>query len=242
VSALGRTEAASALELHAVSKEYGASQRVLALRDVSLVVGHGELVALVGPSGSGKTTLLSIAGTLERPSAGEVRIAGRSVAALGDRALAGFRSRHIGFVFQQFFLLPTLSALDNVASGLLYRGEPVSERRAAAARVLELVGLGHRLGHRPNQLSGGECQRVAIARAVVGDPAIVFADEPTGNLDTASGTGILELLEQLAATGTTIVVATHSAEVAAASSRVVYVRDGAIERDERAARAELSAR
>ena len=218
----------TALELRGVSKSYPGSPPVEALREAWLSVERGELLAVVGPSGSGKTTLLSVAGTLERPTAGEVVIAGRNVEQLDDATVAGFRARHIGFVFQQFFLLPTLTALDNAASGLLYRGVPASERREAAARVLEQVGLGHRLNHRPGQLSGGESQRVAIARAVVGTPEVVFADEPTGNLDSVAGAEILDLLVRLAGAGTSIVVATHSAVVARAAHRVVEVRDGVL--------------
>jgi putative ABC transport system ATP-binding protein len=188
---------------------------------------------VVGPSGSGKSTLLHIMGTLDRPSAGTVRVAGHDVAALSDPRLAALRARHVGFVFQQFFLVEALTAADNVAQGMLYSGVPASERRRRAAEQLRRVGLGHRIGHRPTQLSGGERQRVAIARALVGRPSIVFADEPTGNLDTASGAQIVSLLRELNADGTTIVVITHDLELAASLPRRVHLRDGRVERDER---------
>jgi putative ABC transport system ATP-binding protein len=221
----------NSLELVEVTKEHPGSPPVVALRSVSLVVREGEFVAVVGPSGSGKSTLLSIAGTLERPSQGRVAVAGSWVDNLSDRELAGVRAKNIGFVFQQFFLIPTASALDNVANGLLYRGVRASERRRAAARALEAVGLGRRLAHRPSQLSGGECQRTAIARALVGNPAVILADEPTGNVDTRQGGEILHLLAELNSAGTTIVVVTHNDEIARALPRTVRVRDGSIESD-----------
>jgi len=221
----------TALELTAATKQHPGSPPVTALRSVTLTIGEGEFVALVGPSGSGKTTLLAIAGTLERPSSGHVRIAGRPVGHLPDRELAAVRAYRIGFVFQQFFLVPTLSARDNVASGLLYREMPAAQRRRAAADALAAVGLSHRAGHRPGELSGGEQQRTAIARALAGRPAVILADEPTGSLDTATGREILALLTALNAAGSTIVVATHDSEIADALPRIVRLRDGGIESD-----------
>jgi putative ABC transport system ATP-binding protein len=204
-----------------------------ALRGVGLMVEEGELLAVVGPSGSGKSTLLHIMGTLDRPTEGEVRVAGHDVSELSDRRLAALRARHIGFVFQQFFLVDGMSSVENVAQGLLYSGIAAPERRRRASEQLERVGLGHRLTHRSEQLSGGERQRVAIARALVGRPSIVFADEPTGNLDSRSGAQIIGLLRELNAEGTTIVVITHDLEVAGSLPRRVHIRDGGIERDER---------
>ena len=221
----------NALELCDVSKVHPGTPPVAALRSVSLVVAAGELTVVIGPSGSGKSTLLALAGTLERPTSGTVQIGGQSVAGLSDRALSGIRAASIGFVFQHFFLLPGLSAVDNVASGLLYRGRPVAERRAAATAALDQVGLGHRAGHRPAELSGGERQRVAIARALVGEPAIILADEPTGSLDSAAGAGIVAILSALNARGVTIMVVTHNPDIARVAHRTIRLRDGLIQQD-----------
>ncbi|MEV0820023.1 ABC transporter ATP-binding protein [Nonomuraea rubra] len=221
------------LEVLNAWKMYPGNPPVESVRGVSFTVEHGELVAVVGPSGSGKTTMLNMAAGLDRPTSGSIRIAGRATEGLSDRRLAGLRAHHMGVVFQRFHLLEHLSALDNVATGLLYRAVPATRRRAAAAEALERVGLGHRAHHRPHELSGGEQQRVAIARAVVGRPELVFADEPTGNLDTVSGAGVLALLNELNDDGTTIVVITHNEEVARAGRRHIEMRDGLIVHDSR---------
>jgi len=216
------------LEVDQVTKVYPSQPPVTALRGVSFSVGRGELVGIVGPSGSGKTTLLHLMGTLERPTGGHVRITGLDVEQLADRELAAVRATRIGFVFQQFFLAEHQSVLDNVADGLLYAGVPQAERRARALDALALVGLEGRPRARPTQLSGGQRQRVAIARALVGRPAIVLADEPTGNLDQSTGRAILGLLERMHELGVTIVVITHDESIAARMGRRIDMLDGRI--------------
>jgi putative ABC transport system ATP-binding protein len=219
-----------ALRLREVTKEYPGG--VHALRGVTVEVGTGDQVAVVGPSGSGKTTMLTVLGTLERPSAGVVEVAGRDVVAASDHELAGLRAHEIGFVFQGFHLQDTMTALDNVANGMLYTGAPARERRDAARVALERVGLGHRMTHRPPQLSGGERQRVAIARAIAKRPVIILADEPTGNLDSSSGQEVLALLHELAADGATLVLITHDQGIAERFPRQIQMRDGEIVGDE----------
>jgi len=221
------------LEITDVFKSYPGSPPVTALAAVHLKIHQAERTAVLGPSGSGKTTLLHVAGTLERPSSGSVRIGGQEVSTLSDAELSAVRGRRLGFVFQQFHLLDHLDAVQNVALGLLYRGEQARDRRAAAVEALDRVGLGHRLGHKPAQLSGGERQRVAIARAVAGHPDVVFADEPTGNLDSVAGGQIIDLLVGLTADGTAVVVVTHDPAVAAAMDRRVVMQDGRIIADDR---------
>ena len=221
------------LELVDATKAYGADPPVAALRGVSFSVAEGELVSIVGPSGSGKSTLLHLIGTLERPTSGRVVVAGHDIAELSDRELAALRANKIGFVFQQFFLAEHATLLDNVADGLLYAGVPATSRKSEAAYALAEVGLGDRLKARPNQLSGGERQRVAIARALVGSPAIVLADEPTGNLDSVTSDQIMALIETLHRGGATIVVITHDLDVAARFPRQIQILDGQIVSDSR---------
>jgi putative ABC transport system ATP-binding protein len=217
------------VNLERVSRTYAMDHvRVDALNDVSLEIGEGEFVAIVGPSGSGKSTMMHILGCLDRPTAGTYRLAGTPVATLDDDRLARLRSRTIGFVFQSYNLLPRTTALDNVATPLLYQGVNRRERVRRATAALERLGLGDRLGHEPTELSGGQQQRVAVARAIVTDPALILADEPTGNLDSASGRDVLAVLRELHATGRTIVLITHDAEVAAAAGRQVHILDGRI--------------
>ncbi|MFT4220883.1 MAG: ABC transporter ATP-binding protein [Microbacterium sp.] len=217
---------APVVEVRGASKTYPGPPPTTVLRPTSLRIAPGEQVAVVGPSGSGKSTLLAILGTLDEPSAGAVLVDGRDVAGLRERERCALRAERIGFVFQQFHLMPTLSAVDNVATGLLYSGTRHAERRRRAAEALEAVGLARRLRHRPGELSGGEQQRVAIARALVREPGILFADEPTGALDSATGESVVALLAGIAGRGTAVVVVTHDEQVAARFSRRIRLRDG----------------
>jgi putative ABC transport system ATP-binding protein len=219
------------VELTDVVKEYPGG--VTALRDVTVDIPAGTQVAVVGPSGSGKTTMLTILGTLERPTSGAVRVAGHDTTTASDGELAGLRAHQIGFVFQAFHLQESMSAVDNVATGMLYTGAPLGQRRALARDALERVGLGHRLDFRPKQLSGGERQRVAIARAIAKRPAILLADEPTGNLDSKSGAGVLDVLHELGSDGATLVLITHDEHIAGGFPRRLHMRDGEIVEDER---------
>jgi putative ABC transport system ATP-binding protein len=220
------------LELHEVGKTYGSDPPVPALRGVSFTIEQGELVAIVGPSGSGKSTLLHLMGTLEQPTVGRIAVSGVDVAGLSDREVAALRAAEIGFVFQLFFLAEHSTLLENVADGLLYAGAPAAERRRLALEALAAVGLAGRASARPIHLSGGERQRIAIARALIGRPSIVLADEPTGNLDSATGEQIISLLDDLNAAGATIVVITHDWEIAARFPRLIQLRDGRVITDE----------
>jgi putative ABC transport system ATP-binding protein len=219
------------LELIDVVKEYPGQPPVRAVDDITLSIEAGEALAIVGPSGSGKSTLLNLMGALDRPTQGTVRLDGDDVSKLSDRKLSALRGRALGFVFQRFMLLDALDAVENVATALLYRGASASERRDRAIDALERVGLGHRLDHRPSRMSGGEQQRVAVARAIVGNPALILADEPTGNLDTKTGEEILALLLDLNAAGNTVVVITHDLNIANHLPRRVHFQDSRIVED-----------
>lgn len=213
------------VELQNVFKEY---EGVTALRDASLTIHEREFVTVIGPSGSGKSTMLQLIGTLDRPTRGTVHVAGYELSTLTDSQLSALRAHRIGFVFQQFHLTAGVRAIDAVAERLLYRGTPSAKRRALAGEALERVGLGHRLGHRPHELSGGERQRVAVARAIIGSPDLLLADEPTGNLDSAAGATVMDLLASLHHEGTTVIVITHDQEIAASAPRSISVRDGVV--------------
>jgi len=224
--ALDASPGTPVLEAHGISRTYPGTPPLTVLHPTDLAIAAGDQLAVVGPSGSGKSTLLSLLGTLDAPTSGQVFVDGRDVTTMSERERSAVRAGHLGFVFQQFHLLPTLDAVENVATGLLYSGVRHAVRRGRAVEALESVGLGHRLGHRPGQLSGGEQQRVAIARALVARPSVLFADEPTGALDSATGEAIVALLAEVAERGTAVVVVTHDPSVAARFARRVHLRDG----------------
>jgi putative ABC transport system ATP-binding protein len=235
---MGATPATTVLDVVNVHKTYPTTPPVHALRGVSFSVEKGELVSVVGPSGSGKSTLLHLMGTLDRPTGGDITVAGHRVSELSDREMSSLRAHHIGFVFQQFHLLSSLSTLDNVAEGLLYTGRPLRERRDLAEIALRRVGMGHRLDQAAAKLSGGEMQRVATARAFAGNPSIILADEPTGNLDSKNSDAIVEMIKELHAGGATLVVITHNLEIAESFPRVIVLRDGQIESDKKVSAAD----
>jgi len=236
VDSLGDGSSRFALELKDISKVYEGPPIVKALSNVSFSVNHGELLGIVGASGSGKTTLLHIMGTLSNPSSGSISIDGTNVVGMSDAQLSGVRSRKIGFVFQEFFLLAGFSALENVANGLLYSGIPSHERKERAFEMLEKVGLAGRVTHLPNELSGGEKQRVALARALVHKPTFLLADEPTGNLDTENTASMMSLLATLNEEGTTVILITHDLDVAESARRIITIQDGCVETDQRRGR------
>ncbi len=236
MDSLGDGSSRFALELKDISKVYEGPPIVKALSNVSFSVNHGELLGIVGASGSGKTTLLHIMGTLSNPSSGSISIDGTNVVGMSDAQLSGVRSRKIGFVFQEFFLLAGFSALENVANGLLYSGIPSHERKERAFEMLEKVGLAGRVTHLPNELSGGEKQRVALARALVHKPTFLLADEPTGNLDTENTASMMSLLATLNEEGTTVILITHDLDVAESARRIITIQDGCVETDQRRGR------
>jgi putative ABC transport system ATP-binding protein len=220
-----------ALELRDVSKVYPGTPPVEALSNVSISVRHGDFLGIIGASGSGKSTLLHVVGTLTRPSSGSVLINGIDTNGMSDSSLSGIRSSKVGFIFQDFFLLPGFSALENVANGLLYSGVSSMERNKRSINILERIGLSNRLNHRPNEMSGGEQQRVAVARALVGNPSFILADEPTGNLDSSNTDSLMGLFSELNSDGTTIILITHDLAVAKICSRNIIMKDGEIEDD-----------
>ena len=220
------------LKLTDICKDYmQGKEPVRVLKNINLTVEKGEYLAIMGPSGSGKTTLMNLIGCLDVPTSGDYELDGQNLKDLADNALADIRNKHIGFVFQSFHLLPKMTALDNVALPLLYAGVPLKERRARAEKALQAVGLADRIQFLPNQLSGGQCQRVAIARAMVGNPALLLADEPTGALDTKSGNQIMEIFRQLSESGMTIIMITHEPSIAACANKIYHILDGELQTD-----------